>query len=69
MAGRLVKPQHGIGALVLGVIEVVAGLLIIILSAVLAGKADLSATYAPYYAGIIVSAKSVVTFYVICLSF
>ena len=54
MAGPIQR-GHGIGALVLGVIEVVAGLLVIILSVVLAGKANLSATLSPYYAGVIVS--------------
>jgi hypothetical protein len=46
---------HAIAALVLGVIICFCGLLIIILSAVMAGKADVGAVLGPWWAGIMVS--------------
>lgn len=56
MAGPI-QAGHAKGALILGIIEVVCGLLIIILSAVLAGKASVSASMSPYWAGIVVSTR------------
>jgi len=47
-----IKKGHGLGALIIGVMECVLALIIIICSFVLAGKADIPTTLTPYWAGI-----------------
>ncbi len=54
MAGPIQK-GHAMGALVIGVMEIVFGLIIMICSFVLGGKLKKSATLTPYWAGIPVS--------------
>jgi len=51
MGGPVAK-SHAIGTLVIGVIEIVLALIIIICSFVLSGKANMSASLTPYWAGI-----------------
>lgn len=52
MAGPLQK-NHAVGGLVIGALQLVCGLLIIILSAVIAGKADAGAILGPWWAGVL----------------
>lgn len=51
----VIAKGHAIAALVLGAIICFCGLLIIILSAVIAGKADVGAVLGPWWAGLMVS--------------
>ena len=53
----VIKNGHGIGELVLGAILSICGLLIIILSAVMSGKADVGAVLGPWWVGVLVSSK------------
>ena len=55
MAGRKISKGHATGALILGIIEIVIGLIVTICSFVLASKAKMSAALTPYWAGLIVS--------------
>lgn len=59
MAGPTQK-GHAMAALVLGIVECVCGLIIIILSGVLAGKANIPASVSPYWAGIVVAIPGIV---------
>ncbi len=59
MAGPLSK-GHAIGALVVGGMEIVFGLIIMICSFVLGSKLKANATLTPYWAGIPVSFPSLI---------
>lgn len=47
-----IKKGHGLGALIIGVLEIILALVIVICSFVLAGKADIPTTLTPYWAGV-----------------
>ena len=55
MAGRKISKGHATGALTLGIIETVIGLIVTTISFVLASKAKMSPAVTPYWAGLIVS--------------
>ncbi|XP_066912415.1 uncharacterized protein [Clytia hemisphaerica] len=59
MAGTLSK-GHVMGALVLGAIELLCGLLVIILSVVLAKKAQLPAAFSPWWAGVVFAIPGII---------
>ena len=50
-----IQKGHGVGELVLGAILSICGLLIIILSAVMSGKAEVGAVLGPWWVGVLVS--------------
>lgn len=50
-----IQKGHGVGELVLGVILSLCGLLIVILSAVMSGKAEVGAVLGPWWVGVLVS--------------
>jgi len=52
MAAKIQK-SHGLGGIVLGAILLFCGLLIVILSAVVAGKGDVGALLGPWWAGLL----------------
>ena len=54
MAGPLQK-GHATATLVLGICELLCGILIIILAIVAAGKASVGAALSPWWAGVVVS--------------
>lgn len=60
MANGPVQKGHATAALVLGIIEVICGLIIIILSVVLAGKANVGASMSPYWAGIVFAIPGII---------
>ena len=55
MTGRQISKGHATGALVLGIIELLVGIVITICSFVLASKAEIKAEITPYWAGLTVS--------------
>ena len=59
MAGPLSK-GHATSTLVLGVCELLCGILVIILAIVAANKADLNAGLSPWWAGVVVSVTVVI---------
>ena len=52
---KILSRGHTVGAIVLGAIELACGILVIILSVVMAKKANLPASFSPWWAGVIVS--------------
>lgn len=50
-----IQKGHGVGQLVLGAIVSFCGLLIIILSAIMSGKANVGAVLGPWWVGLLVS--------------
>ena len=54
MTGEIQR-GHSIGALIIGIMELLFGLIIVICSFVLGGKVNVSAALTPYWAGIPVS--------------
>ena len=55
MTGRQISKGHATGALVLGIIELLVGIVVTICSFVLASKAEIKAEITPYWAGLTVS--------------
>jgi len=59
MAGPLSK-GHATGTLVLGVCELLCGILVIILAIVAANKADLAASLSPWWAGVVFAIPGII---------
>ena len=55
MTGRQISKGHATGALVLGIIELLIGIVVTICSFVLASKAKMKVHLTPYWAGLTVS--------------
>ncbi|XP_066936134.1 uncharacterized protein [Clytia hemisphaerica] len=53
MAGKQIRREHGTAAMIMGLIEILCGAIVVVLSFVVGGKGDLSATLKPYWAGIV----------------
>jgi len=51
----IVQKNHATATLVLGVCELLCGILVIILAIVAANKADIGASLSPWWAGVVVS--------------
>lgn len=55
MTGRQISKGHATGALVLGTIELLVGIIVTACSFVLASKAKMQVSLTPYWAGLTVS--------------
>ena len=52
MTGRQISKGHATGALILGIIELLIGIIVAICSFVLASKAKMDVSLTPYWAGL-----------------
>ena len=68
MPARQISKGQATGALILGIIEMLVGIVITTCSFVLASKAKMSVALTPYWAGLPVSETCLIIFFIICLS-